>query len=122
MIQIERDKDKPTPPRLPSGATWGRRLGGLALCVLLATNLAFSGQEKQANEVDKPAHTKISKDLEGLDGDTTIKVIVRFKHTPTEDQLQKVCDWGGMLKNYRDGEKNAAFTLQIGRASCRERV
>src|SRR2546425_6323154 len=111
MIQIERDKDKPTTPRLPSGATWGRRLGGLALCVLLATNLAFSGQEKQANEVDKPAHTKISKDLEGLDGDTTIKAIVRFKHTPTEDQLQKVCDLGGTLKNYRDGEKNAAFTL-----------
>ncbi|PYU13119.1 MAG: hypothetical protein DMG29_12745, partial [Acidobacteria bacterium] len=73
--------------------------------------MAFGGPEKQANEVDKPAHTKISKDLEGLDGDTTVKVIVRFKHTPTEDQLQKVCDWGGMLKNYRDGEKNAAFTL-----------
>src|SRR2546428_8140977 len=100
MIQIERDKDKPTTPRLPSGATWGRRLGGLALCVLLATNLAFSGQEKQANEVDKPAHTKISKDPEPLYADTTLKAIVRSKPTPTADQLHKVCDFSCSLTHY----------------------
>ncbi len=56
---------------------------------------------------------KVAKDLEGLDPAAEIDVIVQFKSTPTQKQLDKVHAKGGKDKVKLDKIKAAAFTLPV---------
>ena len=70
MSRQKGEKDKPTTPRLPRGASWGTRLLVLLGLFLLTASVAF-GQS-----------TKISKDLQNLPSGTTADVIVQYYNPP----------------------------------------
>jgi len=94
--------EKPTTPRLPSGAAWGTCLLVLFL-LFIATGLAFADSSKSKN--------KRSKDLENIPSDATVDVIIQFNEQPTDRHYQKVLLRGGKTKAQLHSIKGAAFSL-----------
>lgn len=83
---------------LPNKRTCARLLA-LVLFILLPFSFAFAGPEK------------IARDLQNADPNSTVDVIIQFKHFPTETDHQKVRAKGGVLKTQLDVVKGGVYSV-----------
>ena len=75
----------------------------IALLSVLAAGLLFS------------ANPKIARDLTGLDPDTSVDVILRYKTPPTDEHVRRVQDRGGRVHRSLGMLRGLASTVNRNR-------